>query len=60
MLLMLLGLVFMVGMFVIDVLDTIKQEKARKEYQAEKMARIAWEEKMEAKRARYAATGVWE
>ena len=57
---MLLGLVFAAGMFVVDVLDTIKQEKARKEYQAEKAARIAWEEKIEAKRARYAATGIWE
>lgn len=60
MLTMLLGLVIMLGMFVADVLVATKEDKARKEYQEEKNARIAWEKKMEEKRARYAATGIWE
>lgn len=59
-LLMALGLLTIIGLFIVDILDTIKENKARKEWQQEKMNRIAWEEKMEAKRARYAATGIWE
>ena len=37
-----------------------KEERAREEYKKEKMERLAWEDMMEKKRARYAETGIWE